>query len=197
MLAVGDTLSASYFRWAVLVFSVAGGIFIAMWELLIDDRPGREAAPATRAAHSASQLFPAPIAPASAATLPEPLTARPLFGFDRAHLEGAEAAKLAALSAAIKDAAVERIDAVGHADRIGPAAYNLALSQRRAEAVKTYLVDLGVDADLVRTSAKGETEPATGDGCIDMGPETSRNRALVECLQPDRRVAVTILRGRN
>ena len=186
----------SYFRWAVLVFSLAGGIFLAMWELLIDDPPVREAPPAARAPHSASQLFPAPIAPASAATLPEPLTAWPLFAFDRAQLEGAEAAKLAALSGAIKDAAVLRIDAVGHADRIGPMAYNLKLSQRRAEAVKAHLVRLGADAGLVRVSAKGEAEPATGDGCIEMGPETRRNRALVECLQPDRRVAVTVLSGK-
>jgi len=189
-------MGASFFRWAVLVFSLASGIFLGLWELLVDDPPGREAAPPAHAAHSASRLFPAPIAPASAATLPEPLTAWPLFGFDRVQLEGAEAAKLAALTGAIRDAAVERIEAVGHADRIGPAAYNLRLSQRRAEAVKTYLVSLGVDASLVSASAKGEAEPATGDGCIDMGPETRRNRALVECLQPDRRVAVTILYGR-
>jgi OOP family OmpA-OmpF porin len=185
----------SFFRWAVLVFSLAGGFFLVVWELLVDDPPSRQTAP-PRAAHPASQLFPAPIAPAGAATLPEPLTAWPLFAFDRAHLEGAEAAKLAALTGALKDGAVERIEAVGHADRIGPTAYNLALSQRRAEAVKAYLVGLGVEASLVSTSAKGEADPATGDGCIEMGPETRRNRALVECLQPDRRVAVTILPGR-
>ena len=187
----------SFFRWAVLVFSLAGGFFLVVWELLVDDPPpARQTGTPAAAAPAAGQVWAAPAPPPSVAPLPEPISAWPLFAFNRTDLESAEAAKLEALIEAIKQAAVERIDAVGHADRIGPMAYNLNLSQRRAEAVKAHLVRLGADAGLVRVSAKGEAEPATGDGCMDMGLENRRNRALVECLQPDRRVVVTVLSGR-
>jgi OOP family OmpA-OmpF porin len=115
-----------------------------------------------------------------------------LFEFDRAVLRDAEGDKLERLLAGPRAKAL-RIDAVGHADRIGPAAYNLRLSQRRADAVKSYLLkkkEIGPAA--VRTSARGELEPASGDACVGMGAEIRRNLGLVECLQPDRRVEVSI-----
>ncbi|MCE3233005.1 MAG: OmpA family protein [Rickettsiaceae bacterium] len=55
---------------------------------------------------------------------------------------------------------------VGHTDRSGSDKYNLALSKRRAEAVKQELVKLGVDANNIQTEAKGESSPLvpTEDG---------------------------------
>ena len=47
----------------------------------------------------------------------------------------------------------------GHADSRGTNEYNLALTERRAAAVKAYLVSLGVAADRVTTVAKGEEQP--------------------------------------
>jgi peptidoglycan-associated lipoprotein len=47
----------------------------------------------------------------------------------------------------------------GHADSRGTNEYNLALTERRAAAVKDYLVSLGVGADRVTTVAKGEEQP--------------------------------------
>jgi len=137
---------------------------------------------------------PAPLAvqsPAPARPL-EPMSASLLFGFDRAELGTAEAAKLDRLLAGLHAKAV-RVEAIGHADRIGPEAYNLRLSQRRADAVKAYLVKKEIDPGAVRTSAKGEREPVSGDACVDMGPQVRRNVGLVECLQPDRRVELTVL----
>lgn len=124
------------------------------------------------------------------ASLPEPpATASVLFEFDSAALRAAEAAKLDQLL----KAGFKRIEAVGHADRIGRAAYNLKLSARRAAAVRDYLVGRKVDPDSVQTAARGEAESATGDDCFDMGPEVRRNAGLVHCLQPDRRVEVTLI----
>jgi OmpA-OmpF porin, OOP family len=142
---------------------------------------------------AAAQAPAAPMPVAAAAPLePAPPSAIAVyFDFDRAELPAAESAKLASML----DGGFKRIDAVGHADRIGPAAYNRRLSQRRADAVRDYLVRNKVDSALVRTTAKGEVEPASGDGCVDMGPETRANRGLLECLQPDRRVEVTFIRG--
>ena len=47
----------------------------------------------------------------------------------------------------------------GHCDERGTAEYNLALGERRAVAVKTYLVALGVSPDRVRTVSYGKEFP--------------------------------------
>ena len=47
----------------------------------------------------------------------------------------------------------------GHADSRGTNEYNLALTDRRAAAVRDYVVSLGVTADRVATVAKGEEQP--------------------------------------
>lgn len=47
----------------------------------------------------------------------------------------------------------------GHADKSGSDEYNLALSQKRAEAVKAYLVKSGIPANLIKIFAFGETDP--------------------------------------
>jgi OOP family OmpA-OmpF porin len=71
----------------------------------------------------------------------------------------------------------------GHADRLGPAAYNLKLSGRRAETVKKYLVDKGVDASAVQVVAKGESEPIKQ--C-----KGGATKATIACLAPNRRVEI-------
>lgn len=79
---------------------------------------------------------------------------------------------------------------IGHADRIGTEAYNQDLSERRANAVKAYLVKQGIAAERMKASGKGESEPNpeanTRQICRD---NMSRNK-LIACLQPDRRVTV-------
>ena len=54
---------------------------------------------------------------------------------------------------------LEVIIAVGHTDSRGSDAYNQKLSQRRAEAVKKYLVGKGIEANRVYTEGKGEKQP--------------------------------------
>ena len=48
----------------------------------------------------------------------------------------------------------------GHCDERGDEEYNLALGERRATSVKTYLVDLGVPSGQIRTISYGESKPA-------------------------------------
>ena len=52
-----------------------------------------------------------------------------------------------------------KVDISGHTDWIGTDAYNQALSERRATAVKDYLVRKGIDAGRIRTYAYGESQP--------------------------------------
>jgi OOP family OmpA-OmpF porin len=120
------------------------------------------------------------------------VTALVLFDFDRSVLRPGETPKLDELIAKFKGRAFDGVDAVGHADQIGTDPYNLRLSERRAEAVRAYLVGKGVDAGSIRTEAKGEREAMTGEACKKMGPENQKNQKLVECLQPDRRVEITL-----
>ena len=53
-----------------------------------------------------------------------------------------------------------RIRIEGHADERGTVEYNLALGERRADAARTYLVDLGIDPDRMTTISYGEERPA-------------------------------------
>ena len=61
-----------------------------------------------------------------------------------------------------------RISIEGHCDERGTAEYNLALGERRANAVKAYLVDLGVPADRITVVSKGKESPfctEKGESC--------------------------------
>jgi peptidoglycan-associated lipoprotein len=56
-----------------------------------------------------------------------------------------------------------RISIEGHCDERGSAEYNLGLGDRRANAVKTYLVNLGVPADRITVVSKGKEAPFCSD----------------------------------
>lgn len=117
------------------------------------------------------------------------LSADALFDFDKAVLKPAGMQALDELAAKAKEVNLEVILAVGHTDRIGSAAYNKSLSERRAAAVKTYLVSKGIDSNRIYTEGKGLTQPVTGTQC-----DNVRGRAaLISCLQPDRRVEVEVI----
>lgn len=118
--------------------------------------------------------------------------AEPLFNFDKATLRADQRQALDEFVDNLQGVEYDEIVAVGHADRIGPEAYNERLSMRRANAVKAYLVLKGIDANKIRVEARGESEPVTGDSCAN-----SRGKALIACLQPDRRVDVSVNGTRN
>jgi len=56
-----------------------------------------------------------------------------------------------------------RLEVAGHTDSDGDDAYNLDLSQRRAEAVRDYLISKGVNADMLGAHGYGEERPVEGN----------------------------------
>lgn len=74
-----------------------------------------------------------------------------------------------------------KIEIAGHTDSSGNAAYNQTLSQRRAEAVRDYLVDEGIAADRLQAKGYGEDKPIA-DNATRAGRERNR-RVELEILQ--------------
>jgi OOP family OmpA-OmpF porin len=119
-----------------------------------------------------------------------------LFDFGKADLKEGGREKLDELAGRISDASLEAVVATGHADRIGKDDSNQKLSEARAQAVKDYLQGK-IATQNIEVAGKGEAEPVTGAACERMGPEQRKNRKLVECLQPDRRVEIEVFGTRT
>ncbi len=121
---------------------------------------------APRAAPPAPVPAPAPARPpAPPPAPPAPVSEKVTFAADaffdtnKSVLKPEGQAKLADLVAKTKGINLEVIIAVGHTDSVGSTASNQALSVRRAEAVKSYLVGQGVERNRIYTEGKGEGQP--------------------------------------
>jgi peptidoglycan-associated lipoprotein len=82
-----------------------------------------------------------------------------LFDYDSAALRDDGRSASARNADYLKRWTSVRITIEGHADSRGTSEYNLALGERRAAAVKEYLVSLGIAADRVVTVSKGKEQP--------------------------------------
>lgn len=140
--------------------------------------PAPAPAPPPPAAAPAPPPPPPPPPPAPPAPAPAPLTEeeifarktldelnaeRPLgdvyFDYDSSELRDEARASLQKNSDWLKRWATTRTTVEGHCDSRGTSEYNLALGERRAAAVKSYLASLGVAADRVAIVSKGEEQP--------------------------------------
>lgn len=84
---------------------------------------------------------------------------RVLFDFNRSTLKPHTKQLLAVVVKDMKENKQLRAEIVGHTDSTGPAAYNMGLSRRRAEAVRDYLVSQGIAAGDLSLDWKGESQP--------------------------------------
>ncbi len=110
----------------------------------------------------------------TACPVPPPPTTTPVpvgpfivfFDWDRADITPQAAAILDNAAAQYQQSGQARVMLAGHADRSGPADYNVGLSQRRADAVRQYLAGRGIPASALTTEAFGESRPLveTADG---------------------------------
>lgn len=80
--------------------------------------------------------------------------------------------------------ALRYMNVSGHTDRLGSPQYNQKLSERRANAVKAYMVKKGVDASKIETFGFGKTLP------VKSCPDQKDRKALIACLEPNRRVEI-------
>ncbi len=93
------------------------------------------------------------------------LKAGALFDVNKADLKPAGKSELDALASRIKDGntQIEQITVTGHTDSAGASGYNRKLSERRAEAVKAYLVSKGLNGDRIETKGAGDTQPVASN----------------------------------
>jgi peptidoglycan-associated lipoprotein len=82
------------------------------------------------------------------------------FAFDRADVRPGERSKIEAVASHLKSNPTHKVRVEGNCDERGTEGYNLALGERRALAVREYLINLGVAADRVATISYGEARPA-------------------------------------
>lgn len=86
-----------------------------------------------------------------------------LFAVGDAQLAPGAESRLQQLSAALEKHPYRQITIEGHADEVGSDRSNQELSQRRAEAVRRYLSEQGVDPDRIDMAARGESKPVASN----------------------------------
>jgi len=82
------------------------------------------------------------------------------FDFDKSIIKSSERSKIEAVADHLKAQPTHKVKVEGHCDERGTEGYNLSLGERRALAVRTYLVNLGISSDRVYTISFGEARPA-------------------------------------
>lgn len=108
-----------------------------------------------------------------------------LFAFDSSNLRPEGQRKLQEFAVGLdRIGSYNGIEVAGYTDRLGADAYNLRLSQHRADSVKNYLVNLGVPAQQIHAQGYGKSNPVVQ--CDGSGNE------LIACLQPNRRVEIEV-----
>jgi OOP family OmpA-OmpF porin len=81
------------------------------------------------------------------------------FEFDKSELTGDARRVLDGVADGMKGQMTMQVELSGHTDALGTQSYNLALSQRRADAVRTYLIERGVDPARMKAEGYGEFQP--------------------------------------
>src|SRR4051812_45361908 len=110
------------------------------------------------------------------------------FEFNRAALNPEVRAKIDGdVLPKLKDfAEIKYINVNGHSDLLGSPGYNQRLSEKRAAAVRDYLVAQGASAEKIEVYGFGKTLP------VKSCREEKGRRAMIECLSPNRRVQIEV-----
>ena len=115
------------------------------------------------------------------------LAADTLFDLNSAKVKPEGVKMLNELVARMSGLNVDVVMATGYTDITGPASFNQTLSERRAEAVKSYMVAQGVPADKIQTEGKASLDPVVT--C----EQTGTKAEYIACLAPNRRAVVEVV----
>ncbi len=100
-----------------------------------------------------------PDAPADVVSSDDSALKDVFFDYDDYSLSADARSRLAGNASYLKEMGSLRATIEGHCDERGTVEYNLALGQRRADAAKSYLVNLGIDSGRLSTISYGEERP--------------------------------------
>jgi outer membrane protein OmpA-like peptidoglycan-associated protein len=123
------------------------------------------------------EMAPAPAPPPAAVTPPSFMV---FFDWDRANISDQALTTIRQAAAAFKSKGGARITATGHTDTSGPESYNMALSLRRANAVKDTLVREGVPAQAITVIGRGECQLLVPTGDNVREPQNRRVEIVVQ-----------------
>lgn len=149
--SAGDTAKIPYRDHALLV-----GMRWSFGTPATPAQPVQAQAPAAPAPAAAPPAAPALPAPAAATAGPRQFTV--FFDFDKADISGDANRVLVQAADSAKSGSFTRITATGHTDTMGTPRYNMALSIRRANAVRDVLVREGIPASAIVVIGRGETQ---------------------------------------
>ena len=120
------------------------------------------------AAAAAPVAEPAPAPAPAPAPVPKTLKLEGVhFDYDQAVVRQQDFAVLDQAAATLKEWGEVKVEVAGHTDSRGADGYNMKLSQRRAEAVRSYMIDKGVAADRLTAKGYGESRPVADNGTED------------------------------
>lgn len=150
-----------------------------------------EPAPEPVAKAVVAEPVPVPVPAPAPVVVPPPaprfqkytLSVTELFAFDSAELQKSQPKLDEIANVLMNDSTIDDVLIVGYTDRIGSDTYNQKLSERRAQAIKKYLVGKGVKAERLVAKGKGKSSPIAS--CTG-----KKNVALIKCLAPNRRVEI-------
>ena len=123
---------------------------------------------------------PAYVAPPAPAPLPKKMVLEGVnFDFDKSTLRQEDIAIIDRNAADLDKWGNVNIEVAGHTDSRGSDEYNINLSQRRADAVRNYLISKGIAADRLTAKGYGESQPVA-DNATDEGRFKNRRVELIQ-----------------
>lgn len=112
-----------------------------------------------------------------------------LFAFNKADLKPTAQEALDGIHAEVSPLKSLAVAVAGYTDYLGSDAYNLELSQRRADSVAAYLANKGIAPEAIKATGYGEANPVKGEQAC---KAVKGRKALIACLAEDRRVEISV-----